>query len=430
MSIPPPPQPPAIKSYFFGKGYTDLWATISDAWRRNWESASIYGGKGSYCIDREFPENFLAAFWYGAALSVVIFGTLFTAVLSLLHILILGAFFSVIYILFSIVATFERVIMLFRGFFTVCPNCHHRVHLPVYFCDNDNCKTQHPYLIPSSFGIFHHTCRCGQELPCTLFTNRGRLLAKCPKCVTILTREHTESRKQFIPIIGGTQVGKSAYLFSLSRHLIEVTAPSLGMKADFMDEHQKNVYQHVTNSMDEYGTPPNKTMQILPRAFDILFQREAPTFFQRNSKDLALYFYDPAGEAFLDVDQLVPHQFLGYLSGIILLVDPFAFAEVQVRYPSLMSENLMPSSMDVTDIVTRLINAMERDFNLKPGDKVKVPLAVVINKVDAFDLEDIIGERAVDLYPLKKAREPRKQRRNRKIKEVLISWESNILCNN
>lgn len=406
-----PPRPPAVKSYFFGKGYTDLWATIADAWQRNLESASDYGHKGNSLLEEELPGKILAAFCYGAAVSVVVFGSLFTLIVSILHIVILLVFFSVIYLLFSVIAIFERLVMLVRGFFSVCPNCHTRLPLPTYLCDG--CGSEHPRLIPSSFGIFYHHCRCGKKLPCTIFTNRGRLKSKCSACDTMLSREHTESRKQFIPIIGGPSVGKSAYLFSLSRHLKEVTAPSLGMSANFIDAHQHQIYESVTESMNK-GYPPNKTAETLPKAFDMLFQR-------KKTNNITLYLYDPAGEAFLDSDQLVPHKFLGYLSGIILLVDPFSFEKMSAHYASslLNTTGISPSTANVNDILTRLMIAMHRDFGLKSTDKVKIPLAVVINKVDACGLEDIIGEKAVDLYPPKNEKETRGARRNRLIRKVL-----------
>jgi len=80
-----PPRPPAVKSYFFGKGYTDLWATIADAWQRNLETASDYRHKGNSWLEEEHLGKILAAFCYGAALSVVVFGSLFTK-LSLFYI--------------------------------------------------------------------------------------------------------------------------------------------------------------------------------------------------------------------------------------------------------------------------------------------------------------------------------------------------------
>ena len=88
-----PPRSPAVKSYFFGKGYTDLWATIADAWQRNLETASDYGHKGASWFEEELPEKILAFFCYSAAVSVVVFGSLFTLIVSILHIVILLVFF-------------------------------------------------------------------------------------------------------------------------------------------------------------------------------------------------------------------------------------------------------------------------------------------------------------------------------------------------
>ena len=406
---------PAIKSYFFGKGYTDLWATIVDAWKRNLASAGGYGAKGITWLEQDGWGKLPAAFWFGAALSVFIFVSLFTLLISIIHIGILLAFFSIIYFFFSVIYIVERFYMLLQVFFPACPACSKHFNLPIYICDK--CGSEHPRLIPSSYGIIHHRCRkCKQYLPCTFFANRGRLLSKCPNCGIMLSREHTESRKQFLPIIGGTSAGKSAYLFSLCRHFHEVTAAELGLTASIIDRNQALAYQRAIVDMD-HGREPDVTYDKLPKAFDLLFS-------QNNRAKLALYLYDPAGEAFLDTSNLASHQFLEYTSGIILLVDPFSFDEIKNRYSDQLRNtelNIRPSTANINDIVTRLIRAMEQYFNLSPNDKIKFPLAVVISKVDAFDLDSIIGESALNSFP-KQLGGSNEQHQNRMIKMRLMEW--------
>ena len=78
---------PAKKSYFFGKGYRDVGNTIKGAWKRNFDSisgfkekiedAKLIGGKKAV---------FLIILNVLAMLSVLVFGSIITAVVSLLNI--------------------------------------------------------------------------------------------------------------------------------------------------------------------------------------------------------------------------------------------------------------------------------------------------------------------------------------------------------
>nr|VFK28098.1 MAG: hypothetical protein BECKMB1821G_GA0114241_10336 [Candidatus Kentron sp. MB] len=408
----------AIKSYFFGKGYQDLWATITDAFKRNWNSSTTYWTKCADALGEvsdEWWKIFPVVFWFGAALSVMVFGTTLTLILSSLHIVILGLFFGIIYIGFSFVSLFERAAMLIRGFVFVCPACHLRLGLPTYLCKS--CGREHPRLIPSSFGILWHRCRCGEKLPCTLFSNRGRLPSKCLECGAMLKRAHTETRKQFLPIIGGPAVGKSAYLVALCRHLREVTAPSMGMEAEFVTKTQEQAYEQVISGIDS-GQAPSKTVETLPRAFDLIFCRSGRSV-------LTTYLYDPAGDAFFNSNELILHKFLEYLSGILFLVDPFVIPVVRDRYAAeLSAEPAVRPNVPLIlpeEALTRLINVMEAQFGLAPDQRIKAPLAVVINKVDAFDLEKEIGEAALAAVP-RQPRESNEAHRDRVIQDRLKAW--------
>src|SRR5258708_3755286 len=51
---------PAIKSYFFGKGYTDLAATIAESWERNLASAREHFARASRLTSTDKGEKALA----------------------------------------------------------------------------------------------------------------------------------------------------------------------------------------------------------------------------------------------------------------------------------------------------------------------------------------------------------------------------------
>ena len=130
------------------------------------------------------------------------------------------------------------------------------------------------------------------------------------------------------------------------------------------------------------------------RAFNLQLQKSGQS-------PRVLYLYDPAGEAFNETEGMVLHRYQEYLSGLVFLIDPFTIPEVRAEYSDRLPavENaLSPSKLPVEDALSRILISLEENFGLARGAQLKVPLAVVLNKVDAFDLERRIGESAQPVF--------------------------------
>jgi parallel beta-helix repeat protein len=409
------PPDPALRSYFFGKGYRDLWATIADSWRRNMASARGFFGNASGAGD---PEGIFQTFvMLIAGVSTVVFGTVFFVIASIAHVVLLLAFFVLVYIGFTVLWVIERAVLAIRSFFLVCPHCHVRQTLPEYLCDG--CGKVHARLVPNSYGILFHTCVCGRRLPATLFLNRGRLQARCPACHESVAREHVESVRLFVPVMGGPSAGKSAFLFSAVRQLIEREASVLGFDAEPFDKRSRNTYQAVLRLLKS-GRPPDKTRDPIPRAFNLALRRGGRLSY-------LLYMYDPAGEAYQDTEALGEHAFHEYLSGMVFILDPFAIPAVRSSYLDGTEQEwqLKPSELPIEDAVDRLLLTLEESFGLSKRGRVHQPLAVVLSKADAFDLWDLVGESAVDRAIAASSGGPAANRdavRNEVIKRQLANW--------
>jgi len=413
---------PAIKSYFFGKGYTDLLSVIKESWKRNLASADDFVSK----IKKtgEWYEITLSyIFFGGAALSVIIFGSIFFVVISLIHILLLGFLFLFIYIAFSLMWFIEKTYLFFNSFFAACPHCHEKNTIPEYLCDN--CGSVHAMLMPNQYGIFHHKCTCGQKLPAIFFLNRGRLQARCPSpsCHQFLHRKHVESKKIFIPIFGGPSAGKTVFMFSSIRMLIEEKAKALGFTTEFIDKNTESEYQNIVNQIKK-GSVPAKTLASIPKAFNIAFKK-------KEKNKWLLYLYDPSGEAYQNSDNLSSHHYHEYLSGMILIVDPFSIPAVRRYYENELSKtwsSVNPSQLDVDEVLSRVILSMENSYGLSKTGKIKKPLAVVITKIDAFGLEEILGEHAVNKEFKKSSNYlNRTELRNKLIRDKLSAWGEEAL---
>ena len=125
------PQPAKV-SYFFGKGYSDLWNTIKESWSRNIHSAgdqfSLACEKG--CFTMGGGMNLIAA------ISIFTFGSLITAFTTFAHIAVLFAFFAFIYIGFGLLWLIDRIYIMINKIKNACPNpdCQAPFLIPTYEC--------------------------------------------------------------------------------------------------------------------------------------------------------------------------------------------------------------------------------------------------------------------------------------------------------
>ena len=123
---------PAQKSYFFGKGYVDLWNTIKESWSRNIESAkrqfALAGEKGYRTIG--------GAINLVAALSIFTYGSMISAFTTVIHVGILLLFFALVYLGFGLLWVIDRIYIMVNKIKNACPNpeCQAPFLLPVYEC--------------------------------------------------------------------------------------------------------------------------------------------------------------------------------------------------------------------------------------------------------------------------------------------------------
>lgn len=400
---------PAKRSYFFGKGYLDVINTIKGAWVRNFESIGKYKdniadarGSGTGGFAFKLILNVLAM------ISVIVFGTIITAIVSFLNIVVVLAFMVAIYIGFSLIWLADRIYLMRKRIFTACHECKEKSLIPTYICPK--CGARHTNLTPGVYGILKRTCTgddpgsyCGEKLPTTFFNGRRNLEAICPHCDTPLADR--EAVPICIPIVGGRSVGKTAFITAFSKEFIDSVAPTKGWETEFYNDTKANIYKEIEQDYLTGSTRMTDRPQDINKASSVSF-----SFFVKGapfSPERLVHVYDIAGEVFTDNSENEIQKQYEYCQGIVLMIDPFAIPSVRNR----CEDQLAPEDIagigkaDINGIVDSFLNKLREVTGLSDKKMSSVPLAVVIGKIDSAGLSNEVGDAAVRI---KMATDPEK----------------------
>ena len=279
--------------------------------------------------------------------------------------------------------------------YSICPVCHRVIRLTHFRC---SCGKDHE-LIPTDKEIFYIKCSCGKRLPKLPRLGRDELVALCPhhRPYHSIGKYVGTFPEVLLPIVGGTSTGKSALLaawtFYAQKRLpfgygVDVTFPFEG-GTEYADDCLRRFQQ---------GVPPGKTALIDPPAvgLDIVSQT--------SRKGLRLYLYDPAGEVFDPLSNesentLNPFGYYDFMDGVLFVIDPFSLPVFQQKYPQefLNSHGFQASDKRTEDSCEKFIRGLYA-HNLGHDEYHYASCAVVITKADAFELDSLVGDGAVQKH--------------------------------
>ena len=247
-----------------------------------------------------------------------------------------------------------------------CPNCHERYTIPAFKCPS--CHEMHFELVPNNYGIFHHECRCGQELPSTFLSGRSRLEACCPKCVANMVS--SDSRPIAIQLIGGTASGKTIYMsafFELFKEIIQRNNSLI------VDESNKSDFCRLSAYYN--GRDCDSTSQKNSKMYPIVINNK-----DDDSKRL-FYIYDIAGEMFdgnTANNQTLQKQF-EYCDGFLLFIDPYSSESSRQNSDS---NQTVFSSIPLDRVIENFENYLIHFSMKEPDEMSPIPLSVIIGKMD------------------------------------------------
>lgn len=387
---------PAKLMYPFGGGWQVMKYVKDNVFKQTESAANYWYTQGStFKTKAEYESNALIKYYYWSAyagfqlagISQYLSALLIVALFFVIQFVILLIWMLLATVLMGILAGGNFLYGFYYKIFFRCPDCHEQMNIPVYVCPK--CATEHTRLWPSVYGIFQHVCTsCGTELPTLDFMGRKDLIQKCAICKHPMNKEIGRLINVHIPVIGGPNSGKSNYIFMATNQFIEKYARPRGIEVMFPDEKHGQAYDSNLKLLSS-GNPLLKTPDIVPQAYNLSIKSP------QDRIGRIVYLYDAAGEAYVnEINTAQQQPYFHFIHGLIFIIDPFSidyFYREHENEIEKIKNSIRPSSLKVMDAYERMITVIESSFGVKRGEKFKHPVAVVISKTDALDLEERVG---------------------------------------
>lgn len=376
---------PARRSYFFGPGYAQLFATIKNAFALNAASGGKIRATGSSFkgtstgIFRGIKA--IGGFIYTVVgyVCVYVIGTILCAILGLIHGSITTVFMILTYIIFTIVWIIDRIYLLKNKIRSDCPTCHSRFLIPTFMCPD--CGAMHKKLVPGPYGIWKHKCTCGKKIPATFLNGRSKLDAFCPDCSSPLVA--SDARPIVFQLIGGSKAGKTVYLSAFFHEYLKKLSNNRNLEFTITDE-----YRPYFEELEEWynGVDCPATAQLNSQMYPLLIDSSLGVKRQFS-------IYDIAGEMFdgFTADSEVQQQQFHYCDGLLFLIDPFSSGDLRTNKINAGEDVSDFSDMAVEDVATNFINYLIRTGHAKANSRCDIPIAILIAKADIKEVKRAIG---------------------------------------
>ena len=396
---------PAYKIYAFDRGWRIIRYVTENLFKRTDATARWWFGKGKDVVAWGTLKGSFFKYWAYVVMvgmmaaggvqyvTAMLMAGLFVAVQSFL--LALWATLSLLAMGILFICTFAYS-RFYRIFFR-CPDCHKEMDIPTFLCPK--CATEHTRLWPSIYGVFTHRCKaCESRLPTLrlripgiqVVAGRDQLARICPYCRTQMNVDIGTGTNIHIPIVGGPSAGKSNYIVMATKAFKELYEGFYHYSISFADPNHERDYTENVNRLST-GREIPATTEVIAHAFNLKIRRP------RALVPRLAYIYDVAGEAYTASEKTQMQEYYKYIHGIIFVIDPFAIADYAhyhqtdvLRYQM----QIRPSSLDIMEAYERMFQMFEGSVGMQRGRRFVHPLAVVITKVDALNLEEEIGRSA------------------------------------
>jgi len=285
---------------------------------------------------------------------------------------------------------------------TACPFCFTKVDTTrlAYQCTNRGTTTcvqdsdpKREDMTGSSartYPTFSAAPERGKDAICEVCGGPARRRA-CPNCHTAVPSDFVGSDSPMIAIVGSKGSGKTVLMTTLGKRLRENVSQrfnsSVRIAADDPDQFS-SVDQYIAereNPLFKGGKLPGHTQESKVekrRPVMLLWQGEKKKLFGGTAPYSAvLSFVDTAGEDLNNIESAFTLRYLTVCDSLIVALDPFALpgARDTIKLPSQAIQSASPM-----DVLGRVTDILRTEHATKRGKKLKIPVAIVFTKIDAF----------------------------------------------
>ncbi len=295
-----------------------------------------------------------------------------------------------------------------------CPYCYHRINPGklAYQClgrgvpggprcakREDEFRQQLTNVRTAAYPTFESASRWIPGSPSTsACPHCGGLTGRraCPTCHTPLSSIFAASHSPLVGMVGGKGAGKTVYLSVLYHELrttvrrrfladIQLSGDQQGATGSARQWLENYVEQLFTHGRLFEQTPESVNGQRAPVVLEWRQPRRRlgrQTYGTSTFKTTVLSFYDAAGEDLTSQDRAHTQAYLGVADGLVLLLDPWQLpgAMERIEVPAAVVREAEPP-LQVLNRITELLRVAHQ---VKASKRIKVPLAVVFAKMDAF----------------------------------------------
>ncbi|PPF43821.1 hypothetical protein C5B85_11770 [Pseudoclavibacter sp. AY1F1] len=206
----------------------------------------------------------------------------------------------------------------------------------------------------------------------------------CPECHSILPRS-LDNDSPLFGLVGVRNSGKTVLLSVLHKELVRNVARRFDASIDTPGGSSglaRDLAQFEADMSGEQGSLPRQTpatggQKKQPAVYEWKYVNKGKT------SATIFSFYDSAGEDVSQQGEAMKQQYLGESSGVILLLDPFAFPEnlSRAKERGVGTGANQDTPEGALNGITYMLQTSKK---VKRNKRIKTPIAVVISKIDAF----------------------------------------------
>ncbi len=216
----------------------------------------------------------------------------------------------------------------------------------------------------------------------------------CSICHTAVPDSFVDSDSPMLGIVGSKGSGKTVLMTVLAKQLRDSIGKRFGAAVRFATDNPdgfEGVIDYTNsreNSMYVEGKLPSGTESNAKerrRPVVMMWQSENRNRFGLSKlRSTTLSFIDSAGEDFNRLDSAFSLEYLMVCSGLMVALDPFALPGARASVSLAAGATDRSSDSNPLQVIERITEILRTEHGVKKNKKIKIPLAVVFTKIDAF----------------------------------------------